>query len=50
MRSDWVWDRKITDAQARKTLSNPKSGNFLAMATLANIAHALHRTVEINLN
>jgi len=34
MRSDWLWDRKISDAKAKKVLKNPDSEGFFAMAAL----------------
>jgi len=34
MRSDWLWDRKITDARARKILKKPDSTGFLTITAL----------------
>ncbi|MCX5686917.1 MAG: helix-turn-helix transcriptional regulator [Candidatus Omnitrophica bacterium] len=34
MRSDWLWDRKIADARAKKILSKPESASFFTMAAL----------------
>lgn len=34
MTDNWLWDRKITVAEARKYLKNPDDKNFLAMAAL----------------
>ena len=34
MRSDWLWDRKITDAKARNILKKPDSTSFLTIAAL----------------
>jgi len=34
MRSDWLWDRKITDAGAGKILKKPDSTSFLTIAAL----------------
>jgi len=34
MKSGWLWDRKITEAEARKSLRIPGTGKFLAMAAL----------------
>lgn len=34
MRSDWLWDRKISDAKAKKVLKNPDSEGFFAIAAL----------------
>jgi len=34
MKGDWLWDRKITEAAAKKILKKPGSESFLAMAAL----------------
>ncbi len=34
MKDNWLWDRKITDGDAKKALKKPGTGNFLIMAAL----------------
>jgi len=34
MKNNWLWDRKITDAEAKKVLKNPTDKGFIDMAAL----------------
>ena len=34
MRDNWLWDRKITEAEAKRILKKPEVGNFLIIAAL----------------
>jgi DNA-binding XRE family transcriptional regulator len=34
MKDNWLWDKKITDTEARKILKKPDKKNFLSMAAL----------------
>jgi len=41
----WLWDRKTTDARARKILKNPESEKFIAYAALILSRHASPKEV-----
>jgi len=34
MKENWLWDKKITDAAAKKILKNPEGKSFIGMAAL----------------
>src|SRR3989338_6851887 len=34
MKDNWLWDRKITNAEAKRSLKKPGTGRFFAMAAL----------------
>ena len=34
MNADWLWDKKIPEAEAKKTLKKPESKDFIALAAL----------------
>lgn len=34
MKNNWLWDRKITDGEAKKILKKPGAENFITMAAL----------------
>ena len=36
MKDNWLWDRKISEAAAKKILKNPGAENFLAIAALSD--------------